>query len=110
MQSRRHAQKENTEKDIRKKSQDVLFSKKISFPVLFVLGLGIIKPYSLAVLISNFYQTFLIVCIDLWPRFEPQIHSTRFAMNFLFINATIERKVCFCVKLFYHFLTEYSSV
>jgi len=31
-------------------------------------------------------------------------------MNFLFIIVTIERKVRFCVKLFDHFLTEYSSI
>jgi len=50
------------------------------------------------------------VFVELWLRFEPQIRSTRFAMNFLFIIATNERKFCFCVKLFDHFLTEYSSV
>ena len=51
-----------------------------------------------------------MVCIELWLRFEPQIRSTIFAMNFLFIIATTYRKVRFCVKLFDHFLTEYSSV
>ena len=43
-------------------------------------------------------------------RFQPQICSTRFAINFVFIIATTERNVRFCVKLFDHFLTEYSSV
>ena len=42
--------------------------------------------------------------------FEPHIHFARFAMTLLFIIAPTERKVCFCVKLFDHFLTEYSSV
>ena len=46
----------------------------------------------------------------MWQIFEPQIRLTRFVMNFLFIIATIQRKVRFCVKLFDHFLTEYSSV
>jgi len=91
------------------KSEHSVFGK-ISFPVLFALGWGLITPYSLGVLIWNFFQAFLIVCIELWLRFVPQIRSTRFAMNFLFIIATIERKVSFCVKLFDHFRTEYSSI
>jgi len=49
--SRRHVQKENTEKDIRKKSKDVLCLRKTSFPVLFALGPGFITPYSLGVYI-----------------------------------------------------------
>ena len=82
---------------------------KISFPVLFTLGLGLITSYSLGVLIWSFLQTFRIVCIELWLTFKLEMPSTIFAMIFLFIIATTERKVCFCVKLFYHFLTEYSS-
>ena len=63
-----------------------------------------------SVLIWNlFYQTFLIVRIELWVRLEPQIRSTRFAINVLFIIVTTERKVRFCVKLFHHLLTKYSS-
>jgi len=58
----------------------------------------------------KFYQIFLIACIVLWLRFEPQICSTRFWMNILFVIATTEMKVRFCVKLFDHFLTEYCSV
>jgi len=46
----------------------------------------------------------------MWLIFEPQICSTRFAMNFLFIIFTTEMKVPFCVKLFNHLLTKYSSV
>ena len=82
--------------------------EKTSFPVLFAIGLRVITPYSLGVLIWNFYHTFLIVCIELWLRFQPQIRSTKFAMNFLFIIVTNERKFRFCVKLFDHFLTGYS--
>jgi len=84
--------------------------KKASFWVLFALSPRLIMPYSLSVYIWNFYQTFLIVCIEMWLRFEPQIRSTKFAMNFLFIIATTERKVCFYVKPFDHFLTEYLFV
>ena len=69
---------------------------KTSFLVLFALGLGLITPYSFDVLIWYFYQTFLIVCNELWLRFEPQIRSIRFAMNFLFIIATTKRKVHLC--------------
>ena len=77
---------------------------------MFALGLRLITHYSLGVLIWNFYQTFLIVCIELWLRFEPQNRSKIFAMNYWFIIVTIERKVCFCEKLFDDFLTEYSFV
>jgi len=42
---------------------------------MFALGLGLIKPYSSSVYISNFYQTFFIVCIEMWMRFELQIRS-----------------------------------
>jgi len=83
---------------------------KTCFQNLFAFGLGVITPYSLGVLIWNFYQTFLIVCIHLWLRFEPQIRSTRFVINFLLIIATTERNVLFRVKLFDHFLTERLSV
>ena len=55
---------------------------------------------------GTYYALFLIVCIELWLRFEPQIRSTRFAIIFLFIIATTERKVRFCVKLVDHFLTK----
>ena len=44
------------------------------------------------------------MCNELLLRFEPQIRSTRFAMKFLFIIATTERKVHFRVKLVDHSL------
>ena len=64
---------------------------------------GTYSSNSLCVLIWNFYQMFLIVCTELWLRLEPQFRPTRFAINFLFIIVRAERKVRFCVKLFYIF-------
>ena len=69
-------------------------------PVLFTLGLGLTAPYSLGILVWNFYQTFVTVSIEFWLRFEPQIRPTRLAINFLFVTARAERKVRLCVKLF----------
>jgi len=68
--------------------------------VLFTLCLGLTTPYSLGLLVWKFYQTFFIVCIEFWLRFEPQIRPTRFSTNFLFITVSVERKVRLCVKLF----------
>jgi len=56
-------------------------------PVLFTLGLGLTTPYSLGVLVWNFYQTFVTVSIEFWLRFEVQIRPTRLAINFLLITA-----------------------
>ena len=109
IQSRRHVKKENTKKYKEEKAGCSVFGKT-SFPFLFSLGQGLITPYSSGVLIWNFYKTLLIVCIELWLRFEPQICSTRFATNFLFVIVATENKVRFCLKMFDHFLTEYSSV
>ena len=67
--------------------------------VLFTLGLEFTPPYSLGILVLNFYQTFFIVSIEFWLRFEPQIRPTRFAINFLFITARAERQVHMYVKL-----------
>jgi len=69
-------------------------------PVLFTLGLGLTTPYSLGILVWNFYQTFVTVSIEIWLRFEPQIRPTRLAINFLSVTARAERKVRLCVKLF----------
>ena len=57
--------------------------------------------YSLGIFVWNFYQTFFIVSIEFWLRFQPQIHPTGFAIYFLFITVRAERKVHLCVKLFY---------
>jgi len=62
--------------------------------------MGLITPYSLGILVWNFYRTFVTVCTEFWLRFEPQISPTRLAINFLFVTARAERKVRLCVKLF----------
>jgi len=38
-------------------------------PVSFTLGLGLTMPYSLGVLVWNFYQTFVTVSIEFWLLF-----------------------------------------
>jgi len=50
--------------------------------VLITPVLGLTTRYSLGILAWNFYQTLFILSIDFWLRFEPQILSTRFAINF----------------------------
>ena len=72
-------------------------------PVLFTLGLGLTTPYSLGILVWNFYQTFVTVSIEFWLWFEPHIPPIRLEINFLFITARAERKVRLCVKLFHFF-------
>jgi len=83
---------------------------KTSFPVLFCSRSGTYYALFLGSFDLKFLQAFLIVCIELWLRFKPQICSTRFAINFFIYHCQTERKVRFCVKLFHHFLTDYSSV
>ena len=73
-----------------------LFGKLVSF----TLGLGLTTPYSLCILVWNFYRTFAIVSTEFRLRFEPQIRPTRFEITFLFITASDGRKVGLCVKLF----------
>jgi len=51
-------------------------------PVSFTLSLGLTTPYSLGLLVWNFYQTFVIVCVEFWLSFEPRIQPTRFAISF----------------------------
>jgi len=43
-------------------------------------------PYSLGILVWKFYQTFVLVSIEVWLKFEPQIRPTRFEIKFLFIT------------------------
>jgi len=96
-QVRRHIHKQITERRYGKeKPGRFVFGK----PVLFNLGLGHTAPYSLGVLVWNFYQTFVIMSIEFQMRLETQTRPTRFAINFLFITARAERKVRSCVKLF----------
>jgi len=94
---RRHVHKQITKRRYRKeKPEHFVFGK----PVLFALGVGVTTPYSLGLLVWKFYQTFVIVCIEFWLRFEPQIHPTRFSKKIWFITARVEMKVRLCVKLF----------
>ena len=96
-QLRRHVHKQITKRGYGEENPGHFVFRKL---VLFTLGSGLTTPYSLGILVWHFYQTFVIVPIEFWLRFEPQIHPTRFAINFLFIIARAERKVRLCVKLF----------
>jgi len=69
-------------------------------PVLFILGLGFTTPYSLGILVWNFYHTFVTVSIEFWMRLEPQIRPTKFTIKFLSTTARVEKKFRMCVKLF----------
>jgi len=96
-QVRRHVRKQITKRRYgEEKPGRFVFGK----PVLFTLGLRLTTPYSLGVLVWNFYQTFDSVSIEFWLRFEPQICPTRLEINFLSITARAERKVRLCAKLF----------
>jgi len=96
-QVRRHVHKQITKRRYGgKKSGRFVFGR----PVLFPLGLGLTTPYSLGILVWNFYQTFVTVSTEFWLRLEPQIRPTRSTINFLFITAKAERNVRLCVKLF----------
>jgi len=99
-QGRRHVYKQITERRYGKeKPGRFVFGK----PVLFTLGLGHTTPYSLGILVWNFYQTFVTVSTEFWLRFESRIRPTGLAINFLFITARAERKVRMCVKLLHSF-------
>jgi len=70
---RRHVHKEITKRRYsEEKPGRFVFGK----PVLFTLGLGLTTPYSLGILVWNFYQTFVTVSVEFWLRFEPQIRPT----------------------------------
>jgi len=93
----RHVHKKFTKRRYREeKPGHFVFGK----PILFTLGLALTTPYSLCILVWNFYQTFVIVCIEFWLRFERGIRPTRFSIIFFIITARVERKVRLCVKLF----------
>jgi len=65
---RRHVHKKITEgRNGLEKPGRFVFGK----PMLFTLGLGLTTPYSLGILVWNFYQTFFIVSTEFWLRFEP---------------------------------------
>ena len=97
IQARSHVHKRITKRRYgEEKSGHFVFGK----PVLFTLGLGLTPPYSLGILIWNFYQTFVTVSIEFWLRFEPQIRPKRLAIHFFFVTARAEKMVRLCVKLF----------
>ena len=96
-QVRRHVHKQITERRYGAEKPGRFVFRK---PVLFTLGLGLTTPYSLGILVWNFYQTFVTVSTEFWLRSEPQIRPSRLAINSLFITARAERKVRLCVKLF----------
>ena len=93
----RHVHKQIIERRYGEEKPERFVFKKL---VLFTLVLGLTAPYSLGILVWNSYQTFVIVSIEFWLRFQPRTRPTRFAINFLFITARGERKVRLCVKLF----------
>jgi len=68
--------------------------------ILFTLGPRLTTPYSLGILVWNFYQTLVIVSTEFWQRFETQTSPTWFAINFLSVTARLERKIRLCLKLF----------
>ena len=106
-QVRRHVHKRITKSRYGVEKPSLLVFRK---PILFTLGLGLTMSYTLGVLVWNFYQTFNIVSIVFWLRFEPQISPTRLAINILFITAEAQMKFHLCVKLFDFFVGKYSSV
>ena len=65
---RRHVHKQITKRRYgEEKPRRFVFGK----PVLFTLGLRLTTPYSLTILVWNFYQTFVTVSVEFWMRFEP---------------------------------------
>jgi len=66
-QVRRHVHKRITKRRYGEEKPGRFVSGK---PVLFSLGLGLTTPYSLGVLVWNFYHTFVTVSIEFWPRLE----------------------------------------
>ena len=64
---RRHVQNRMTKRRYGEEKPECFVFWK---PVLFTLGLGLTTPYSLGVLVWNFYRTFVTVCIEIWLRFE----------------------------------------
>ena len=89
-QVRRHVHKKITKTTYRlEKPGCFVFGK----PVFSSLNLGLTTPYSLGILVWNFYQTLVIVSIEFWVRSEPHIHPTRFGI-ILFIHLCQGWKEC----------------
>ena len=60
-QVRRHVHKQITKRRYGEEKPGHLVFEK---PVLFALGLGLTTPYSLGILVLNFYQTFVTVSVE----------------------------------------------
>jgi len=100
IQVRRHVHKQITKRRYkREKPGRFVFEK----PVLLTLGLGLSTPYSLGILVWNFYKTFVTISNEFWLRFEPQIRPTRLAINFLFILAKAEKEGSFVCETVWFF-------
>ena len=107
-QVRRHVHKRITKRRYGKENPGRFVFEK---PVLSTLGLGLTTPYSLDVLVWNFYQTFVTVSIEFWLRFEAQIRPTRLAIKFLLITLSGLKGSFVCVRnCLIFFVDEYSSV
>ena len=104
---RRHVHKQITKRRYgEEKPGRFVFGK----PVLFTLGLGLTTPYSLGILVWNFYQTFVTVSVEFWLRFEPQIRPTGLAIIFYSsLPGPKGRLVCVRNCLIF-FVREYPSV
>jgi len=79
-------------------------------PVLFTLGPELTTPYSLGILVSNFYHTLVIVSTEFWLRFENQIRPTGFAIIFYPSLPGPKGWLVFVWNCLIFFLGEYSSV
>ena len=107
-QARRHVHKKITKGRYGEEQPGRFVFRK---PVLCILSLEPTTPYSLGILIWNFYPTFIIVPTEFWMRFEPQIRPTRFAINILLITARAEKEGSYvCETVWFYFLGEYSPV
>jgi len=96
-QVRRHVHKQITKRRYGEQKPGRFVFRK---PVLFTPGLELTTPYSLSILVWNFYQTFVTVSVEFWLRFELRIRPTGLVINFLFVTVRAERKVSLCAKLF----------
>ena len=103
----RHFLKQITKKRYGEEKQGQLVFEKL---VLFALGLGLTSSYTLGIVVWNFYQTFVIVSIEFWVRFEPQIRPTRFAVYFCSSFPGLEGRFDCVWNCLILFPGEYSSV
>jgi len=106
-QVRRHVHKQITKRRYGEENPGRFVLRK---PVLFTLDLELTTPYSLGILVLNFYHTFFTMSIEFWLRFEPQIFPTRSEMNVLFIIAGLKGRFCCVRNWLIFFLGEYSPV